>query len=126
VSTFSHPSAAPPVLGGQLFHYPGAPNRLRLPPHYLSYLEWSRCCASAQFVRFRLILNELVSQRAYAPLRRNLTRYGREVGSAEPPKRKWNATDAQSATDVAARGINYFWMRLTHMHQNYCLLWSQR
>jgi hypothetical protein len=27
-------NAAPPVLGGQLFHYAGAPNHLRLPPHY--------------------------------------------------------------------------------------------
>ena len=32
---------------------------------------------AAQFVRFRLILNELVSQRAYPPLRQELTRYGR-------------------------------------------------
>jgi hypothetical protein len=40
------PSAAPPVLGGALFHYQGAPNRLRLPPHYLTCLEWSRRCAS--------------------------------------------------------------------------------
>lgn len=27
-------NAESPVLGGQLFHYVGAPNRLRLPPHY--------------------------------------------------------------------------------------------
>jgi hypothetical protein len=33
---------------------------------------------AAQFVRFRLILNELVSRRAYAPLRQELTRYGRD------------------------------------------------
>ncbi len=63
------PSAAPPVLGGQLLHYPGAPTRLRLPPHYLSYLEWSRCRASRPVRAVRLILNDLVSQRAYAPLR---------------------------------------------------------
>jgi hypothetical protein len=39
---------------------------------------------AAQLVRFRLILNELVCQRAYGPLRQELTRYrrdGRKCGS---------------------------------------------
>jgi hypothetical protein len=59
---------------------------------------------AAQFVRFRLILNELVSPRAYAPLRQELTRNDREAGSGEHQRGERNATDAQSATDVAARG----------------------
>lgn len=34
---------APPVLGGQLFNYVGAPNRLRLPAHYeLHVWAWKR------------------------------------------------------------------------------------
>jgi hypothetical protein len=36
-------NAGPPVLGGQLFHYVGAPNRLRLPAHYeLHVWAWKR------------------------------------------------------------------------------------
>jgi hypothetical protein len=36
-------NAAPPVLGGQLFNYAGAPNRLRLPAHYqLHVWAWKR------------------------------------------------------------------------------------
>ena len=36
-------NAAPPVLGGQLFNYVGAPNRLRLPAHYeLHVWAWKR------------------------------------------------------------------------------------
>lgn len=36
-------NSAPPVLGGQLFHYVGAPNRLRLPAHYeLHVWAWKR------------------------------------------------------------------------------------
>jgi hypothetical protein len=36
-------NAAPPILGGQLFHYVGAPNRLRLPAHYeLHVWAWKR------------------------------------------------------------------------------------
>jgi hypothetical protein len=36
-------NAEPPVLGGQLFHYVGAPNRLRLPAHYeLHVWAWKR------------------------------------------------------------------------------------
>jgi hypothetical protein len=34
---------APPVLGGQLFNYVGAPNRLRLPAHYEFHVwAWKR------------------------------------------------------------------------------------
>jgi hypothetical protein len=56
------PSAASPVLGGALFHYPGAPvacGYRRITSHV-----WNGAGAvpAAQFVRFRLILNELVSQ----------------------------------------------------------------
>ena len=36
-------NAGSPVLGGQLFNYVGAPNRLRLPPHYeLHVWAWKR------------------------------------------------------------------------------------
>jgi hypothetical protein len=36
-------NATPPVLGGQLFNYAGAPNRLRLPAHYqLHVWAWKR------------------------------------------------------------------------------------
>jgi hypothetical protein len=36
-------NAAPPVLGGQLFNYAGAPNRLRVPAHYqLHVWAWKR------------------------------------------------------------------------------------
>ena len=36
-------SAGPPVLGGQLFNYAGAPNRLRLPAHYqLHVWAWKK------------------------------------------------------------------------------------
>ena len=36
-------NAAPPVLGGQLFNYVGAPNRLRLPAYYeLHVWAWKR------------------------------------------------------------------------------------
>lgn len=38
----------PPVLGGQLFHYVGAPNRLRLPAHYeLHVWAWKRNSSGA-------------------------------------------------------------------------------
>jgi hypothetical protein len=72
------PSAAPPVLGGALFHYPGAP--IACGCRRITSPVWNGAGAvpAAQFVRFRLILNELVSRRAYAPLRQELTRYGRD------------------------------------------------
>jgi hypothetical protein len=36
-------NATPPVLGGQLFHYVGEPNRLRMPAHYeLHVWAWKR------------------------------------------------------------------------------------
>ncbi len=36
-------NTAPPVLGGQLFNYVGAPNRLRMPAHYeLHVWAWKR------------------------------------------------------------------------------------
>jgi hypothetical protein len=36
-------NTAPPVLGGQLFHYVGAPNRLRFPAYYeLHVWAWKR------------------------------------------------------------------------------------